>query len=131
MPATRVVYFKDADGIIPVKEWLDNFVARNNIKALIKCKARLKYLSNFGLECRRPYADYLRNGIYELRAEHGNINYRILYFFSGKTAAVAAVGLVKESRVPDKDIDLAVARKAVFESDPERYTYYEPEEISQ
>jgi hypothetical protein len=34
-----------------------------------------------GHELRRPYADYLRAGVHELRARVGRVNYRILYFF--------------------------------------------------
>lgn len=130
MPLTTLVYFKDADGSVPVKDWLDKFVDARDTRALAKCKARLKYLRDNGIECRRPYADYLRDGIYELRIQFGGINYRILYFFAGSRAAVAAVGLTKEAKVPDKEIDLAVKRKQLFESDPERYSYYEQDQES-
>lgn len=125
VPKCTVVYFKAADGEIPVRVWLDEFVAKRGEKALAKCKARLKYLRDNGLACRRPYADSLRDGIYELRAEHGNVNYRMLYFFGDHATAVVAVGLTKESRVPDKDIELARERKLLFESDPGRFTHHE------
>lgn len=74
---------------------------------------------------RRPEADLLRDGIYELRVELQGINYRILYFFHGRTAAVLAHGLVKERAVPSREIDVALARKRLFEQDPERHTYQE------
>lgn len=128
MPSTKGVFLRDADGSVPVKKWLDDFVARRGAKALIKCKARIKYLRDHGLEARRPYADYLRDGIYELRARHGNVNYRILYFFAAGTAAVVAVGLTKERAVPEGDISLGIERKRLFGSDPERYTYEQQEE---
>ncbi|MCX6345685.1 MAG: type II toxin-antitoxin system RelE/ParE family toxin [Armatimonadetes bacterium] len=125
MPSVTVVYFKDADESVPIRNWFDEFVAARDERALAKCKACLKYLRDNGLGCRRPYADYLRDGIYELRTQFGGLNYRILYFFSGYRVAVAAVGLVKEGKVPDKEIDLAIARKKLYELDPERYSYYE------
>lgn len=130
MPKTTVVFFKDADGGVPVKEWLVSSVAARDGRALVKCKARLKYLRDNGTECRRPYADYLRDGIYELRVEFGGVNYRMLYFFAGHTVAVAAAGLTKEAKVPDKDIELTKRRKQLFESDPVRYSYYEQEQES-
>jgi hypothetical protein len=33
---------------------------------------------------RRPHADYLEDGIYELRWRNGTVQYRILYFFHGR-----------------------------------------------
>jgi hypothetical protein len=39
--------------------------------------------------------------------------------------AVLVHSLVKEDRVPGKDIEVALARKGRFESDPERHTYDE------
>lgn len=128
MPRTTVVFFKNMDGSVPVKLWLDEFVAKRNRKALIKCRGRLNYLAAQGRDARRPYADYLRDGIYELRAECGNVNYRLPYFFSGNAAVVIAHGLTKENKVPDKDIDLAIARKKAFESNPEGHSYYEEAE---
>ena len=41
----------------------------------------------------------LRDGIYELRIGLQGLNYRILYFFHGKEAAVVSHGLIKERRV--------------------------------
>ena len=53
------------------------------------------------------------------------MNYRILYFFYGQTAAVLAYGLVKEREVPSKNIELALQRKRLFEKDPATHTYRE------
>lgn len=63
-----------------------------------------------GHELRRPEADYLRSGIYELRTKLGHVNYRVLYFFDGTTAAVVTHGIVKEDVVPAKEIELALRR---------------------
>ena len=57
-------------------------------------------LEDLGHEIRRPEADLLRDGIYELRIGLQGINYRVLYFFHGKEAAVVSHGLTKERRVP-------------------------------
>jgi len=71
---------------------------------------------------RRPHADLLRGGIHELRARHGRVHYRILYFFHGRSVALLAHGLTKEGKVPDADIDRALARKKAYRDDPETHT---------
>ena len=71
-----------------------------------------------GHELRRPEADLLRDGIYELRIRLGTINYRLLYFLHGRQIAVVAHGLTKEDVVPATDINRAAARMRLFESKP-------------
>jgi hypothetical protein len=53
------------------------------------------------------------------------VQYRILYFFHGATAAVVSHGLIKERVVPPKEIDRAITRKRRFTANPERHTYEE------
>ena len=82
-------------------------------------------MAQFGHELRRPAADYLRDGIYELRAKQGHVQYRILYFFHGREAAILAHSLTKEDVVPAADIERAIKRKRMFESTPRKHTYEE------
>ena len=49
----------------------------------------------------------------------------MLYFFHGHQAAVLSHGLVKERRVPPREIDVAIKRKKKFEADPESHTHAE------
>ena len=124
MPRIEVVFYRDEDGTVPVLDWLDE-VRRRDKRAFAKCYVRIQLLQFEGHELRRPYCDYLRDGIYELRIRFGAVNYRILYFFSGQIAAILAHGLEKESKVSDRDIELAIARKERFEKDPGRHSYEE------
>lgn len=78
-----------------------------------------------GHELRRPEAELLRDGIYELRVGLQHINYRILYFFHGRVAAILAHGLTKEDRVPDNAIAAALMRKRRYEQAPELHTFKE------
>jgi len=94
-------------------------------KAQDKCFLRLERLREVGHELRRPEADFLRDGIYELRVSLQGVQHRILYFFHGTLAAVVSHGLVKERVVPPKEIDRAIERKKRFEVDPRRHTYEE------
>lgn len=76
-----------------------------------------------GHELRRPEADFLRDGIDELRVSLQGVQYGILYFFHGAAAAVVSHGLIKERVVPPKEIDRAMIRKKQFTANPERHTY--------
>jgi len=80
-------------------------------------------LRQFGHELRRPQADLLRDGICELRAKRGRVNYRLLYFFHGRDVAVLAHSLTKEREVPAADIERAIARKVRFQKAPDAHTY--------
>jgi phage-related protein len=120
MPETEVIFFADDDGTAPFLEWLDGL----NEKVQIKVIVRVERLATLGHELRRPEADYLRDGVYELRVSRQRLHYRILYFFHGKQAVISH-GLTKTSRVPPGEIDLALERRGRFEEDPERHTYGE------
>jgi phage-related protein len=121
MPQTQVIFYQDEDGTIPILEWFDSLPD----KALDKCRAKLERLHELGHELRRPEADYLRDGVYELRTRIGTVNYRMLYFFHENIAAVVSHGIVKEKSVPPKEIDRAVVAKERFAEDPERHTHQE------
>ena len=61
----------------------------------------------------------------ELRVGLQHVNYRMLYFFHGRTAAVISHGLVKEAEVPPKEIERAIERKRKFEKNPKAHTHEE------
>ena len=119
MPKTQVVFYQEDDGSVPVLEWLDNLPT----KAQDKCFIRIERLAELGHELRRPEADFLRDKIYELRINLLRINYRLLDFFHGQEAAVLSHGIVKERKVPPKEIDQAIERRKKFSENPEAHTY--------
>jgi phage-related protein len=121
MPRTKVVFYKENNGSVPMLEWLDSLPA----KALDKCTVRIERLQEMGHELRRPEADFLRDGIYELRVGLQHVNYRMLYFFHGRVAAVVSHGLIKEAAVPPKEIEKAIERKRKFENNPRAHTHEE------
>lgn len=140
MPRTDVVFYRDDDGSVPVLHWLGGL----SLKARLKCLVRIERLRELGHELRRPEADLLRDGVYELRISLNHLQYRILYSFhtpvneetvkvgpgkrqSGerRTIAVLAHGLIKEDKVPGDEIDRAVARMAKFSKAPKRYSLAE------
>jgi hypothetical protein len=122
LPRIRVVFYQESPDNVPVLDWLRTLETRDRL-AYAKCVARIKRLAQAGHELRRPEADYLRDGMHELRVHRGRVNYRILYFFHHQTVAVLSHALTKEDRVPAAEIDRAVRRKLVYEQAPEGHTY--------
>ena len=117
MPPTELLVFREANGRIPLEEWLDALPA----KARAKCLNYMRLLAISGHELRRPAADFLRDGIYELRASYGSVQHRILYFFHGRDVVVLSHGVTKSQKVPDTEIERAIARKRLVMRDPIRH----------
>ena len=62
MPKTDVLIFAERDGSSPFLKWLDKQPA----KVQEKCIVFIERLEELGHELRRPQADYLADGIYQL-----------------------------------------------------------------
>lgn len=120
MPETTVYFYREESGESPFLDWFRELDTRDE-RAANACMVRIQLLAAMGRELRRPHADLLREGIYELRAKVGRVNYRILYFFHGRNIAIVTHGLTKEAAVPEADIKRALARKAKYEKDPETH----------
>jgi hypothetical protein len=119
MPPTLVLFYAEND-VAPFLVWFDSLSAAVQNKLI----ARLELLRGRGHELRRPHADLLRDGVYELRAVSQHVNYRILYFFHGQTAVISH-GITKEAAVPRGEINLVMQRKLRFAADPQGHTYRE------
>ncbi len=120
MPKTEVVFFANSDKSCPFLQWFQ--LLPPDVQD--KCYVKIERLAERGFELRRPEADLLRDGIYELRASRQGIHYRMLYFFH-KHRAIIWTGIVKESKVPDLQINRAIEAKKLFESSPTKHTYIE------
>jgi phage-related protein len=107
-------------GCSPFWDWFNEL----NPKARAKCRVRLEQLSREGFDLRRLLADYLREGIYELRFKHLGVNFRVLYFFHDRNTVVISHGFQNQAaRVPSRDIDLAKHNKAAFGINPENHSF--------
>jgi putative component of toxin-antitoxin plasmid stabilization module len=67
----------------------------------------------------------LTDGIYELRARVGNVNYRILYSFTGRQIVLLSQGCTKEKKVPAKEINKAIENLQKYKQNPQAHTYSE------
>ncbi len=97
----HVLYYESADGKCPVKESIDARDERNQANIL----AVIAALQERGPNLPRPYADFLEDGVHELRIRLSGDRVRILYFFCFKDFAVLTNVLSKKTdKVPIADI---------------------------
>lgn len=120
MPDTAVRFYQERNGRVPVLDYLTR-LRNTDRRTFGKCVARVRRLAEWGHELRRPEADYLQEGLHELRIRSGNIQMRILYFFHGRNIAILVHALKKEGKIPANDIETARLRMNQFKADPESH----------
>ena len=111
-PQTELRFYRTPDSRCPFLEWLGS--AHPRLRA--KVWSRLEALAEHGHCLGRPHSALLRDGIRELRFQQSGVQFRILYFFAGPSVAVISHVTTKLDRVPERHIDLAVARREELES---------------
>ena len=70
MPKSRVVIYREEDGSVPFFDWFERLPDHARDKVLVaqdKALVRMERLREFAHESRRREADFLRDGIHELR----------------------------------------------------------------
>ena len=103
-----IYFFVDEQGRNPVKRFIDRLPLRDQAKIM----AYLDELKKQGYNMRRPMADYLGNGIYELRPGSN----RIFYFFFLRENAVLLHAIRKKTdKISRGDIALCLKRKTKVE----------------
>lgn len=113
MPAVNVLFYRAA-AEVPTLDW----ILEQSQAAQVRCLAAIDLLAEQGHEARRPLAENLGEGLYELRVHVGRVQYRFLYFFFGQTAVVLTHGFTKERKIPKGELKRAQALRAEFEQDP-------------
>ena len=111
MPATTVMYFMEPDGSRPVFDWL---LAIQDVVAIANLVERIESLEREGYRLPEPAAKQLGNGMRELRAKRGRVQYRILCCFV-YNVAVLLHGCTKERVIEPADMKRAVDRKIQVE----------------
>lgn len=107
----KISYYTAARGDCPFQTFLDG--STQKVKA--KFFKLMGILEEHGSALKRPYADFLRDGIWELRVGFGGDQYRALYFFWDSRDIIITHGIIKKSdRVPAAEIDRALRYKADF-----------------
>ena len=119
MAGTDVVLFAEPNGSCPIRQWLDGLPERARLKML----ERIERLKEYGYELKGPFAAPLNNGLHELRARCGNVQYRILYSFCEHRAVLTNGFVKKGNKVPAGETDVAASRRSSFERDPDSHTF--------
>jgi phage-related protein len=110
----RVIYFRTEDANhYPAKEWLDEI----DVAAKFKLKQLLKQLEKHGplvwMMFREMFAP-LGKGLFEIRLQHGDKWYRLIYFYWDKKAVVCH-GFEKETnKTPANEKRTALDRMKDF-----------------
>ncbi|HUA58072.1 MAG TPA: type II toxin-antitoxin system RelE/ParE family toxin [Verrucomicrobiae bacterium] len=109
-PKTRVVLYREEDGSCPFVEWFNELPA----KVQDKCYLRLQRLGEMGHELRRPEADFLRDGIRELRVSlRGGITGSSTSF-TGRSRRWSRMGAGERAGGPaERDRPRRIAQEAV------------------
>jgi len=107
----EILFYKTGTGKSQVREFLDGLPLKARSKILKWCER----LSVYGPDLPRPYADTVRGKIRELRVIFASIQYRLLYFFSGKYIVVTHGFIKKTDEVPANELEKAVNIMRDFE----------------
>jgi phage-related protein len=120
LPRIEVILYREADGKVPFLEWCAALTSRMQDKVRIK----IERLAEEGHALRRPEADYLAEGIYELRIIRAGVGIRVLYFFHGRGRAVISHGFIKkQQKVPERELRTALKHMARYRLRPDWHTY--------
>ncbi len=90
----RVIFYRSASGKCAIEEFIEDLPIED-AKEVVASIAALRELGN---KARRPLADYLEDGIYELRARRLKKQFRVLYTFAGRQIILLLTGFIKKSK---------------------------------
>ena len=106
-----IKYYRTARGDCPFETFVDGSIA----KVRAKFTKFLDQLAQNGPLLRRPYADFLRDGIWELRVGFGGDQYRAFYFFWSAEEIIVTHGIIKKTaKVPPGEIERALRHRADY-----------------
>jgi phage-related protein len=100
----KLYFYSTQRGDVPAAKFIRTFP--DNIRG--KINKLIKRLEEHGPNLPRPYSDTLRDKIRELRVNFGNLDIRLLYFFSGSHIIITHGFCKKTQRTPDSEIHYAI-----------------------
>ncbi len=102
------IYYQTNSGRMPVKEFIYSLHQRTRQKYYVI----IGLLEDFGKTLPKPHADYLEDGIYEIRFVGIEGQVRIFYFFYFKNKIILTNGFIKKQRkAPKLEVKLAKERR--------------------
>jgi phage-related protein len=99
------------DGGKPVDDWLSE-LASTEPKGAAKVVSTIDLLEEHGIDLGMPFARPLEDGLWELRAQHSGVIWRVIYFhWKARTFGLVHAFTKKTKTTPRADIDLAKTRR--------------------
>lgn len=110
-PPWCIVFYETKDGRCPVQEFIDSRKEREQAKIV----SWISQLKKEGPNLPRPYADFLAEGIHELRIKLSGEQVRIFYFFCFKDFIVLTHTHKKHTdKIPLSETNRAKSYRADF-----------------
>lgn len=110
----EIEFFEKANGSCPLADFLATLSPKKDLPYINNA---LEQLQEHGNRLLRPHADYLEDGIYELRVKTINGKFRLFYFFYDKTKIILTHGIKKKTdQVPNQEIELAKKYRELYYS---------------
>jgi len=107
----KIIFYESDDG----QSEVENFINSRSQSNRAKIYALLSFLEEKGPTLPRPYADFLQDGIHELRLKLSGNQVRILYFFCYKDFIILTNSFIKNTnKVPISEIKKAKKYKEIF-----------------
>ncbi len=116
-PQYSIVFYATSNGRQPVEDFLSD-LRKANIKAYLKCLNYLQRLQLEGVQLDSHFVEKMKSvkDVWELRPEHLNVEYRILFGVVGKEIILVWAGIKKGRGLRQGDIDLAQQRVDEFKT---------------
>ena len=107
----KIKFYDKTDGTKPAKDFILELPPKMRAKLL----RIINMLETNGADLREPYSKHLNDGIFELRAQVGSDNSRVLYFFMLGRKAILTHGFIKKTqKTPPSEIDRAKQCRAEY-----------------
>lgn len=101
----KVIFYKDNDNNCEIEDYLNSLKSKQQAKVL----AWIDILEQEGPALPRPFADFIRDGIHELRIKVSGRPIRILYFFIFQNYIILTHQFIKsQNKVPIQEINKAI-----------------------
>lgn len=111
MKEFELVFYKKANGDCPVSDFLESL----NKVMRFKMMHQLDLLELYGNKPKGDYSKFVKDGIFELRAQTKIDITRIFYFFDKNQQIVLTNGFVKKTqRLPNSEVETAMRYRADY-----------------